>query len=119
MPSTTSYKRGEVVLVPFPFTDLTSVKQRPALVISSDALNQKRPDILVAAITSQVPPQLAEDEILIPPKELLPCGLPKPSVIKLTKLFSIHQSLVRKSLGRMPDSSLEIILRRIQSQFEF
>jgi mRNA interferase MazF len=119
MPFTTSYKRGEVVLVPFPFTDLTSVKQRPALVVSSDALNQKRPDVLVAAITSQIPAQLAEDEALVPPKELLQWGLPKPSVVKLTKLFSIHQSLIQKTLGRAPDGSLEIILRRIQSHFEF
>jgi mRNA interferase MazF len=118
MPSTTSYKRGEVVLVPFPFTDLTSVKQRPALVVSSDTLNQKRPDILVAAITSQVPPQLAEDEILIPSKELLQWGLPKPSVIKLTKLFSIHQSLILKSLGRATGDSLETILRKILEQFQ-
>ena len=55
MPSTTHYKRGDVVLVPFPFTDLSSAKHRPALVISADALNSMRDDVLVAAITSQVP----------------------------------------------------------------
>jgi mRNA-degrading endonuclease toxin of MazEF toxin-antitoxin module len=118
MPSTTSYKRGEIVLVPFPFTDLTSVKQRPALVVSSDSLNEIRPDVLVAAISSQLPPQIAGDEMLIPQAELAQWGLPKPSVIKLTKLFSIHQSLIRKTLGRAPDVSLQAVLRKIQKQFE-
>ena len=59
MPSTTSYRRGDVVLVPFPFTDLSSAKQRPALVVSADAFNVTRDDVLAAAITSQVPSTLA------------------------------------------------------------
>lgn len=118
MPSTISYNRGDVALVPFPFTDLTSIKQRPALVISSNALNRNRPDVLVAAITSQIPAQLDEDEILIPLAEAAQWGLPKPSVIRLTKLFSIHQSLIRKSLGHAPHASLEKILRKLQAQFE-
>ena len=118
MPFTTSYKRGDVVLVPFPFTDLTSIKQRPALVVSADALNQNRPDVLVAAITSQIPTQLAEDEILISSEEAAQWGLPKPSVIRLTKLFSIHQKLIRKGLGHAPIAALEMILRRLQKQFE-
>jgi mRNA interferase MazF len=63
MPFTTSFSQGDVVLVPFPFTDLTAIKQRPALVLSPDRLNQKRPDLVVAAITSQVPAVLGEDEI--------------------------------------------------------
>jgi mRNA-degrading endonuclease toxin of MazEF toxin-antitoxin module len=117
MPSTTTYKRGEVILVPFPFTDLTSVKRRPALIISADRLNQNRPDVLVAAISSQLPLKTGEDEMLIPQTELAQWGLPKPSVIKLGKLFSIHQGLIRKRLGRAPENSLRDVLRRIQTQF--
>jgi mRNA interferase MazF len=118
MPSTTTYKRGEVVLVPFPFTDLASIKQRPALVVSSDLLNHARPDVLVVAITSQVPVALAADEISVPVGELSVWGLPKPSILKLTKLFSIHQGLIHKRLGVTPGPTLEIILRRLQQQFE-
>jgi mRNA interferase MazF len=77
MPSTTSYKRGDVVLVPFPFTDLTAVKQRPALIISADVFNSTRDDVVVVAVTSQVPAHLATDEFAIPPGELAGCGLPK------------------------------------------
>lgn len=86
MPSTTSYKRGDVVLVPFPFTDLSSAKQRPALVVSPDAFNLVREDVLVVAITSQIPTTLAADEFLIPAHALATCGLPKASLVKLTKM---------------------------------
>jgi len=54
MASTTRYRRGDIVLVPFPFTDLSSSKRRPALVISPDAFNDQTADLVVAAITSQL-----------------------------------------------------------------
>lgn len=44
MPSTTSYEFGDVVLIPFPFTDQTTHKQRPAAVVSSAAYNRDRRD---------------------------------------------------------------------------
>ncbi|MSO19128.1 MAG: hypothetical protein EXQ56_01485 [Acidobacteria bacterium] len=52
MPSTTSYRRDDIVLVSFPFTDLTATKNRPALVISPDSANQLTEDLILAAIAA-------------------------------------------------------------------
>lgn len=49
MPPTTRSEFGDVVLVPFPFTDQSTTKNRPAVVVSSSAYNANRPDIVVAA----------------------------------------------------------------------
>jgi len=46
--------KGKIVLVPFPFTDLTGVKQRPALVISNNEYNQKNLDVIICGITSNL-----------------------------------------------------------------
>lgn len=117
MPSTTNYKRGDVVLVPFPFTDLSSTKQRPAIVVSADALNSTRADVLVAAITSQIPVALASDEFLIPPEHLGSCGLPKRSMIKLSKLVALHQRLILRRIGALPSPLLEQVITRLREMF--
>jgi mRNA interferase MazF len=117
MPSTTSYKRGDVVLVPFPFTDLSSAKQRPALVVSPDAFNAVREDVLVAAITSQIPATLAADEFLIPANVLPVCGLPKPSLVKTTKMVSLHRQLVVKRIGALPAPVLAQVITQIRKLF--
>jgi mRNA interferase MazF len=49
----TDYDFGDVVLVPFPFTDQTTTKKRPAVVVSSAAYNSERPDIVLIAVTSR------------------------------------------------------------------
>jgi mRNA interferase MazF len=47
---------GDVVLVPFPFTDQNTTKKRPAVVVSSAALHRGRPDLRLIAVTSQFRP---------------------------------------------------------------
>ena len=47
-----NYKRGDVVLVPFPFTDLTTIKQRPALIISSGKFNSMQEDAIIRSTGS-------------------------------------------------------------------
>jgi mRNA interferase MazF len=118
MPFTTGFKQGDVVLVPFPFTDLSAAKQRPALVVSPNRLNDSRPDLVVAAITSQTPAALAEDEVRLADADLNVCGLPKASIVKLGKIFTIHQGLIRKKLGQVPSDTLNMILQALRDSLQ-
>jgi mRNA interferase MazF len=90
----TSYKQGDVLLVPFPFTDQSGSKQRPAIVISSAKYNQIHPDVILAPITSH--PIASTDELAILDWKL--AGLLKPSVVKPI-LSSFDTRLVKRKLG--------------------
>jgi PemK-like, MazF-like toxin of type II toxin-antitoxin system len=74
----TAYNFGDVILVPFPFTDLQQSKQRPAVIVSSARYHAERPDLILMAITSQVrsPPAFAESLV----RDWRAAGLLKPSV---------------------------------------
>lgn len=61
----THYAFGDVILVPFPFTNQLGVKQRPAVIVSSSAYQAAKPDVLILAITSQVRMPLSFGEALI------------------------------------------------------
>ena len=61
----TDYKFGDVVLVTFPFSDRTSTKKRPAVVVSSPAYHQSRPDLILMAITSQAIMSPRSGEVII------------------------------------------------------
>ncbi len=96
MPTTTSYNFGDVVLVPFPFTDQTTMKKRPAVVISSAAYHGVRPDLILMAVTSQVKVSPTVGEVVV--REWKKGGLIKPSVIK-PMLATIEKRLVLHRLG--------------------
>jgi mRNA-degrading endonuclease toxin of MazEF toxin-antitoxin module len=83
------------------------------LVLSPDRSNKVRPDLVVAAITSQVPTTPGEDEMLLSGNELKETGLRKPSIIKLSKIFTIHQGLIRKKIGRVSDFTRGKILEKL------
>jgi len=105
-PSMTPYKCGDVVLLPFPFTDLSTTKQRPALIISSDWYNDNRNDIIVVAITSHIPAKLGEEEYLLSDPEQKSAGLPKPAIVKVTKIIAIDHRLIRRIIGHLPKDPL-------------
>jgi len=115
MASTTSYRRGDIVLVSFPFTDLTATKSRPALIVSPDSVNQLTEDLILAAITSQ----LADDEhsLRIQASDFLEGSLPKPSMIKLTKLFTMHSLLIRKKIAALTPAKMDEVLSQMRTLF--
>ena len=102
----TLFNPGDVVLIGFPFTDLSGSKQRPALVISSKWYNKNKIDLILSAITSQIPAKPQEDEYLLSQKELMSAGLPKKSIVKVGKIITLDQRLVRKKLGCLPAETL-------------
>lgn len=98
MPSTTNFRFGDVVLVHFPFTDLTTTKKRPATVVSSDHYNRDKLDVILMAITSQMAHlgRLGVVEV----SDWKRSGLLGPSVLKPI-LASIQKDKVIKTLGRL------------------
>jgi mRNA interferase MazF len=108
MTSTTSYRRGDVVLVPFPFTNQSAAKQRPAIVISSDAYNAAGDDLVIVAVTS-APVSTRPAEFAL--RHWRAAGLLKPSTTKGV-LTTIHKRLVRRRLGRLvADDRREVDIR--------
>ena len=99
MISGTQFEQGEIVLVPFPFTDLSSIKKRPVLVLSTNEYNRKHEDIITCGITSNLKDK--ECSILLINEELVRGILPKESRIKVDKLFTLEKGIVQKKFGKV------------------
>ena len=108
----TGYEFGDVVLVPFPFTNQVSAKKRPAVVISSDAYHQQRPDLIIMAITSQLKPAQTIGEVMV--QDWQGAGLLKPSVIKPV-ITTIECGLVINKLGQLKEDD-RVALGRVIDQ---
>jgi mRNA interferase MazF len=107
----TDYDFGDVILVPFPFTDQTSAKKRPAVVVSSSAYNRERPDIVLVAISSQIRPSVVFGEV--PVTLWKEAGLLKPSVVKPV-FATIEKGLVFRKLGHLRKQDLKALQQALQ-----
>ena len=103
---------GDVVLVPFPFTDQSGTKKRPAVIVSSRSYHARRRDLIIMAITSQVRSPLAFAEALVTDWQV--AGLIKPSVLKPV-FTTIEHSLVARTMGTLSAPDL-LLLRGILTQ---
>ena len=99
----TRYKRGDIILIPFPFSDQTTTKKRPAVIISSNAYNNASSDNVIMAITSQAERTIEVGECLI--KDWQNSGLLRPSAIK-PAISTIEQKLILKKLGKLSSEDL-------------
>lgn len=108
----TDYSFGDVVLVPFPFTDQTASKKRPAVVVSSHEYNDSLPDLILMAITSQIKPATHFGETTI--SQWKQSGLLKPSVAKPV-FVTIEKGLVLKKLGQLRSKDIENLSLTLQS----
>ncbi|MCL4832241.1 MAG: type II toxin-antitoxin system PemK/MazF family toxin [Caldilineaceae bacterium] len=111
-----SISRGAVVLVPFPFTDLTRQKPRPAVVLSTDRFNNESDDIILVALSSNTGRPLLDYEFVIQSSDadFAETGLRVPSVVRCGKLVTMDQSLVIATLGKFNTARMNATLSYVR-----
>jgi mRNA-degrading endonuclease toxin of MazEF toxin-antitoxin module len=85
------------------------------VVVSPDAFNALNEDIVLVAVTSQITRDL--ETVSIGLGDVIDGFMPKDSAVRLTKLFTLHSSLVVKRLCRLKDEKKDELLRELRSFF--
>ncbi|MEK7728849.1 MAG: type II toxin-antitoxin system PemK/MazF family toxin [candidate division KSB1 bacterium] len=112
-----TYKRGDVILVLFPHSDLSTAKTRPALVVQADNLQTGLPQVIVAMITSKLfranhPSRVV---ILLSTPEGQQSGLLSDSVVMTDNLATIKESEIDRKVGELPMINIDAALRHTLS----
>jgi len=100
-------RRSDLVLLPFPFSDLSSAKRRPVLVLRNP---NRQGDFLAAQVTSQLHHQpavpLADDHLKLG-------MLPKTSIVRTDKVFTLSASLIVRRIGVLSEPAFDRVLRAV------
>lgn len=106
-------EQGDILLVPIPFTDLSSQKRRPVIVVSNNVYNQKTTDLIVVAMTSN--PIETDYSFTITSDDLEKGTLNHPGKVRVDKIYTISKSIVVKTFGRVNGKVMERIRSELQS----
>lgn len=101
----------EIVLLPYPFSNLERLKVRPALVVSNNQFNKKSNDCVMVPLTTVI-----KDEpysVVIGQNNLSSGKLLKPSRIRADKIFSVEKNLITMKIGKLKDESFEKVKQEI------
>lgn len=102
--------KGDIVLVKFPFTDLSGSKLRPALVLISG-----RSDITVAFVTTNFK-DIGANDLMLSPNSIN--GLKKDSLLKLNKIATLDLDLVAGKIGNLDESELKEVDKKLVAVFK-
>ncbi|MBS3096622.1 type II toxin-antitoxin system PemK/MazF family toxin [Candidatus Woesearchaeota archaeon] len=108
-------KQKDIVLLPYPFTDLKGKKIRPALVVSNDSVNSKSKDCIMLPLTSVI-----KDEpysIAINQEDLSSGQLIKSSRIKIDKIFTVEKRLIVMKIGILSHNTFEKVKEELFNIF--
>lgn len=109
--------KNRIVLVPFPFDDLSSNKVRPAVCLTDEI--KPFGHVVVAFITSRVldPPSRTDLTIESSDPDFSRTGLKVASTIRLHRLMTVSRSLFRRDLGTVSKSHSRLIEERLRTLF--
>ncbi len=100
-------KTGTIVLIPFPFAELTNIKVRPALLVTTT--KDKYGDLILCAISSVVPSTLNEFEMPVQPNATN--NLKVSSIIKIDRIVTLKNENVIKELGTISDKEIQQFIK--------
>ena len=105
--------KGKVVLIPFPFDDLSSTKIRPAVCLTNPV--GKHSHVILALITDRIQTDLLETDIVFDTNhpDFAASGLHKPSTIKLDHLVTVRESLIQRTLGALSSATQDQIAEKL------
>ena len=106
-----NFQQKEIVLLPYPFSDQEGVKVRPAIIISNNNFNKKSEDSIMLPLTSVI--KEVPYSVLINQEDLNSGKLLKPSRIRIDKIFTIRQDLVRMKIGVINNKTFEKVKSEI------
>ena len=101
MPSTTTCRRGDVIVVNVPFSDASGAKPRPALVVSTESFHRRLPDVIVCPISSQPRFHRRPGVGDRPLRDWRRVGLRSPSTVRVAKLLAVDKTIVKRVLGEL------------------
>ena len=102
-----NFSRNDIILVRFPFSDLSGAKVRPAVVVNAPHSSQ---DIFIVPLTSKTVPLLAGEFLLADWKAV---GLNVPTAVK-RGLYTVHQTLAIKTVGRLSPRNADQLQRSLR-----
>ena len=103
----TTYNKKDIILVPFPFSELTYAKKRPALILASIPT---RNELICMMLTSTKKTDPVVDVAI---DNLAGTGLPKPTVARTSRLFTLKSSIVNKRIGRINDIEYKTVIDKL------
>lgn len=110
-----TFKAFAVVVVPFPFTDSSRSKKRPALVLSQERFQRKNGHVTLAMITSAKHSEWHGDVEI---KDLASAGLPVESLVR-QRLFTIDARLIEKQIGVLAVADIKSVQKAFSDHFSF
>ncbi len=107
-----AFQRGDIVLSPFPFSNLTAVKTRPAVIMSSAAYHTNERDLILVAITSKILLATGPFDYIL--RDWQVAGLRTPSALKPV-LFTLAPSQVIHTIGALTPADMDQVNRRLRA----
>ncbi|MGH7596473.1 MAG: type II toxin-antitoxin system PemK/MazF family toxin [bacterium] len=107
-------KRGDIILITVPLSDLTSTKVRPALVVSPE--DPSEDDFIVALITTNIHRQLipSDHALRAMDKDFGGTGLHFDSVFRMAKLFNLEKTLAKRRLGKASPTLMKKLDKKLK-----